>query len=90
MLDLCGGPNSAVVVVGRGIDEGEDNGCGCGCCGCEAARGGGLSSTDGEVRFGGSGAPKKCRASTEPPSSMGVNMLWDLAAECLRSGGDDG
>ena len=36
---------------------------------------------------GGSGAPKKWAASTEPPSSMGVKMLRDFEDRCLGRGG---
>lgn len=37
--------------------------------------------------LGGSGAPKKCCAKTEPPSSMGVKMLRDLEDMCFGCGG---
>lgn len=60
--------------------------------GCDTARGGGLIS--GEYLWssllGVSDPPKKTRAKTEPPSSMGVNILCDFEAACLRSGGDGG
>lgn len=43
----------------------------------------------GSLLRGGSGAPKKCCASTEPPSSIGVKILRDLAFDdkCLICGG---
>lgn len=37
--------------------------------------------------FGGSGAPKKCCARTEPPSSIGVKILRDLEDRCFGCGG---
>jgi hypothetical protein len=43
-------------------------------------------SRESSSRFGaglGSGAPKKCCARTEPPSSIGVKMLRDLDERCL-------
>lgn len=55
------------------------------------ALGGGLISGGdllGSSRFGRSLAPKNTRARTEPPSSIGVNMLCDFV--CLRSGGEGG
>jgi len=61
--------------------------------GCDIARGGGLISGGDcfrSSRFGGSGAPKKTLASTDPPSSMGVKMLCDFEDACFRSGGDGG
>lgn len=61
--------------------------------GCEVERGGGLISVGDSLlssRRGGSGPPKNTRARTDPPSSMGVKMLWDLEDECLRSGGVGG
>lgn len=61
--------------------------------GCEIARGGGLISGGDcfrSSRLGGSGAPKKTLANTEPPSSIGVKMLWDFEEFCFRSGGEGG
>lgn len=57
------------------------------------ALGGGLISGGdllGSSLLGRSLAPKKTLASTEPPSSIGVNILWDFEFECLRSGGEGG
>jgi len=53
-------------------------------------RGGGLRSGECSTLTcvrGGSGAPKKCCASTDPPSSIGVNILLDLDDKCLGCGG---
>lgn len=80
-----------VVVIARGGCAAEDRAM----CeeGCDVARGGGLISGGDcfrSSRLGGSGAPKKTLASTEPPSSIGVNMLCDLDDACFRSGGDGG
>lgn len=84
VLLLVGGVNSGVadvVVVartgcaGRARESCED------CDGCDMARGGGLRSARSSF-LGGSGAPKKCLARTDPPSSMGVKMLCDFV--CLR------
>lgn len=61
--------------------------------GCDTARGGGFISGGDcllSSRFGGGSVPKKTRASMEPPSSIGVKMLCDFEAECLRSGGEGG
>jgi hypothetical protein len=53
-------------------------------------RGGGLISGRSSSFLGnglGSGAPKKCWASTEPPSSIGVKMLLDFEERCFGCGG---
>jgi hypothetical protein len=76
-----GGANSGIVVAGR---VGWDVGLGTG--GAEMLSGGGLISRESSSRFGvgfGSGAPKKCCARTEPPSSMGVKILRDLDDRCF-------
>lgn len=79
---LCGGLNSGIVVCGL-------DGCelGRGIVGAVMLRGGGLISWASSSFFtsdlGGSGAPKKCCASTEPPSSIGVNILLDLEDKCF-------
>lgn len=85
MLVLDGGANSGTVGCGR-------EGCELGRGGAWAAilRGGGLMSAKSSslfVRGLGSGAPKKCWARTEPPSSMGVNILLDFEDRCLGCGG---
>lgn len=80
-----------VVVVARGgcVVGARDN------CddGCEIALGGGLISGGDclfSSRLGGGSVPKNTRASIEPPSSIGVKILCDFEAECLRSGGEGG
>jgi len=63
---------------------------GLGPMGAVVLRGGGLisgPSTSSLFGLGGSGAPKKCCANTDPPSSMGVNILRDLDDMCFGCGG---
>lgn len=83
--------DAEVVVVARvgcevsGLDEFDD--------GCETARGGGFMSGGDcflSSCFGGSAAPKKTRANTEPPSSIGVYILCDFDDECFLCGGEGG
>lgn len=85
MFVLEGGANSGALDCGR---EGWELGRG----GTLALilRGGGLMSSKSSsffVRGLGSGAPKKCCAKTEPPSSIGVKMLLDFEDRCLGCGG---
>ena len=47
-----------------------------------ALRGGGLSGDPSFLKLRGAGASKKCAASTDPPSSMGVKILFDLDERC--------
>ena len=86
MFVRCGGANSGTVVCARlvGWEEGRV------IEGAVMLLGGGLMSGRSSSRLenlGGSGAPKKCCASTEPPSSIGVNILLDLEERCLGCGG---
>ena len=75
----CGGGNSVAVVCGRE---------GCGRCGLTLGwavtllGGGRRSGEDFFALRGVSEEPKKCCASTEPPSSMGVNILRDFEDRC--------
>ena len=73
---VANSPEADVVVVARGCWDADNRDS----CeeGCDIARGGGLISGGDclrSSRLGGSGAPKKTLANTEPPSSIGVNML---------------
>ena len=83
---LEGGANSGTVGWERAGCE-----LGRGGAGAVILRGGGLMSAKSSslfVRGLGSGAPKKCWARTEPPSSIGVNILLDFDDKCLSRGGE--
>jgi hypothetical protein len=46
-------------------------------------RGGCLSGDPSFLKLRGAGVSKKCAASTDPPSSIGVKILFDLDDRCL-------